>query len=77
MAGEKAQVSPTGRGLYAVLTEEGLEALRPTWPVYAGGIAEHFGRPLTDEEVEVLQDRAVLVRIISTPRLLTSLPPRN
>jgi DNA-binding MarR family transcriptional regulator len=46
-----------GRGLYAVLTGEGLEALRATWPVYAGGIAEHFGRHLTDEEVAVL-DRA-------------------
>src|SRR5688500_15397794 len=47
-----------GRGLYAVLTEEGLEALRTTWPIYARGIAEHFGRHLTDEEVEVL-DRAL------------------
>ncbi len=44
-----------GRGLYAVLTEEGLEALRTTWPVYAGGIAEHFGQHLTDEEVDVLE----------------------
>jgi hypothetical protein len=47
-----------GRGLYAALTDEGLEALRTTWPVYARGIAEHFGRHLTDEEVEVL-DRAL------------------
>lgn len=43
-----------GRGLYAVLTEDGLEALRATWPVYARGIAEHFGEHLSDEEVEVL-----------------------
>ena len=47
-----------GRGLYAVLTEEGLEALRRTWPTYARGIADHFGKHLTDEEVEVL-DRAL------------------
>jgi DNA-binding MarR family transcriptional regulator len=47
-----------GRGLYAVLTEEGLEALRRTWPTYARGIAEHFGKHLTDEEVEIL-DRAL------------------
>ncbi len=47
-----------GRGLYAVLTEVGLEALRTTWPIYARGIAEHFGRHLTDEEVKVL-DRAL------------------
>jgi len=37
-----------------VLTREGLDSLRTTWPVYAGGIAEHFGRHLTDEEVEVI-----------------------
>jgi DNA-binding MarR family transcriptional regulator len=43
-----------GRGLFAVLTKKGLDALRTTWPVYAGGIAEHFARHLTDEEVEVI-----------------------
>jgi DNA-binding MarR family transcriptional regulator len=47
-----------GRGLYAVLTEEGLEALRRTWPTYARGIAEHFGKHLNDAEVEIL-DRAL------------------
>ena len=44
-----------GRGLFASLTEEGLEALRTSWPVYARGIAEHFGGQLSDEEVEVLE----------------------
>ena len=58
--------SADGRGLYAVLTEEGLEALRRTWPTYARGIAEHFGKHLTDEEVEVL-DRA-LRRVLSAAR---------
>src|SRR5215210_8424217 len=43
-----------GRGSYAVLDEEGLVALRRTWPTYARGIAEHFGEHLSDEEVEVL-----------------------
>lgn len=43
-----------GRGLFAVLTADGLGALRETWPVYARGIARHFGCHLTDEEVEVL-----------------------
>ena len=47
-----------GRGLYAILTEEGLEALRRTWPTYARGIAEHFGKHLKDEQVKVL-DRAL------------------
>ena len=55
-----------GRGLYAVLSEEGLEALRRTWPTYALGIAEHFGKHLTDEEVEVL-DRA-LRRVLTAAR---------
>ena len=58
--------SADGRGLYAVLTEEGLEALRRTWPTYARGIAEHFGKHLSDEEVEVL-DRA-LRRVLSAAR---------
>lgn len=52
-----------GRGLFATLTEEGLEALRTTWPIYARGISEHFGQRLSDEEVEIL-DRAF--RRIST-----------
>src|SRR5215208_6079862 len=43
-----------GRGLFAVLNDEGLEALRRTWPSYARGIAEHFGRHLSDEEARVL-----------------------
>ncbi len=55
-----------GRGLYAALTERGMEALRTAWPIYARGIAEHFGRHLTDEEVEVL-DRA-FSRILSAAR---------
>ncbi len=45
-----------GRGLYAVLAEEGLEALRRTWPTYARGIAEHFGRHLTDGETRLLTE---------------------
>lgn len=55
-----------GRGLYAALTDEGLEALRVTWPVYARGIAEHFGQHLGDEEVDVL-DRA-LCRVSAVAR---------
>jgi len=55
-----------GRGLYAALTREGLEALRTTWPIYARGIAEHFGRHLTEEEVEIL-DRA-FSRILGAAR---------
>jgi DNA-binding MarR family transcriptional regulator len=42
------------RGSFAVLTEEGARLRRRMWPVYARGIAEHFGRHLEDEEARVL-----------------------
>ncbi len=45
-----------GRGLFATLPDEGLEAPRRTWPAYSRGIAEHFGRHVTDEEVRALTD---------------------
>jgi DNA-binding MarR family transcriptional regulator len=39
------------RGAYAVLTEKGAAALDDARPVYARGIAEHFGRFLDSAEV--------------------------
>jgi DNA-binding MarR family transcriptional regulator len=42
------------RGSYAAITEEGRTMLRRMWPVYAAGIAEYFGRHLTDEEARVI-----------------------
>ncbi len=42
------------RGSYAAITEDGRAMLRRMWPVYAAGIAEHFGRHLTDEETRVI-----------------------
>jgi DNA-binding MarR family transcriptional regulator len=51
-----------GRGYFAVLTDEGREMLRRMWPVYAAGIAEHFGRHLTDEEARVLAQALSRVR---------------
>ena len=42
------------RGAYAVLTAEGMAALRRAWPIYAGGIVEHFSRFLSDAEVRAL-----------------------
>jgi DNA-binding MarR family transcriptional regulator len=42
------------RGAYAVLTEKGQEALDRARPIYARGIAAHFSRFLSDEEVQVL-----------------------
>ena len=43
------------RGAYAVITEQGIEALRQTWPVYERGIAEYFAQWLTPEEAQVLE----------------------
>ncbi len=43
-----------GRGSFAVLTDEGAGMRKRMWPVYAKGIAEHFGAYVSDEEAEVL-----------------------
>jgi DNA-binding MarR family transcriptional regulator len=60
----RREPDPTdGRGLYTVLTNGGMEALRATWPTYARGIAEHFGQHLTDEEVEIFD--LVLCRLLA------------
>lgn len=54
------------RGCYAVLTEEGLEAMLRSWPVYAGGISEHFGRHLDDDEAATLTE--ALGRVLAAAR---------
>ena len=43
------------RGTYAVITEQGIVALRSTWPIYVRGIAQYFAQWLTPEEAEVLE----------------------
>ncbi len=43
-----------GRGAYAVLTEDGLRALRKAWRVYGPAIHERFGRHLTTTEAGTL-----------------------
>jgi DNA-binding MarR family transcriptional regulator len=43
------------RGAYAVITEQGIAALRRTWPIYARGIAEYFAQWLTLEEAQLLE----------------------
>jgi DNA-binding MarR family transcriptional regulator len=53
------------RALYAVLTSEGTEALQKALPVHLRGIAEHFGRHLSDREAKTLStalDRLVASR---------------
>ena len=54
------------RGSYAVLTDEGREMLRRMWPVYAAGIAEHFGRHLSDDEAHALTE--ALSRVLAANR---------
>lgn len=43
------------RGAYAVITEQGIEALRRAWPVYAQGIARYFAQWLSPQEAQVLE----------------------
>ena len=54
------------RGSFAVLTDEGAAVRERMWPVYAQGIAEHFGKHLGDEEVEVLT--GALKRVLGAAR---------
>ena len=42
------------RGSFASITANGRQMLRRMWPVYAAGIAGHFGEHLTDEEARVV-----------------------
>ncbi len=52
----RARVDTDRRGAYAVLTEQGYQALRTAWPIYTRGIAQHFIRHLTDEQLQTLTD---------------------
>jgi DNA-binding MarR family transcriptional regulator len=54
------------RGAFAVLTDEGRDVLRRMWPVYAAGIAEHFGGHVSDEEARVLTE--ALSRVLAAKR---------
>jgi DNA-binding MarR family transcriptional regulator len=42
------------RGAYAVITEQGIAAMRQAWPVYARGIIQYFAQWLTPEEAQLL-----------------------
>ena len=54
------------RGSFAVLTDEGAAMREQMWPVYAQGIAEHFGKHLTEYEIEVLT--GALKRVLDAAR---------
>lgn len=53
------------RALYAALTPEGTQALEKAYPVHVQGIADHFGRHLSDAEAKTLA--AALGRMVSSP----------
>lgn len=42
------------RGFFAVITDEGIAALRKAWPVYAQGISRHFARHMSDDEARLI-----------------------
>ncbi|HLV98328.1 MAG TPA: MarR family transcriptional regulator [Ktedonobacterales bacterium] len=42
------------RGAYAVITTQGLQAVRRTWPKYAQSIMRYFTSHLSDEETRIL-----------------------
>jgi DNA-binding MarR family transcriptional regulator len=44
------------RGSFAVITEQGIAALRKAWPVYAQGISQYFARNLSDEEARLVAE---------------------
>src|SRR6266849_9902760 len=50
------------RGAYAVITEQGIAALRHAWPIYARGIAQYFAHFLTEEEAGLFE--SALERIV-------------
>lgn len=56
------------RGSFASITGDGREMLRRMWPVYAAGIAGHFGEHLTDEEARVVAGALGRVAGAARPR---------
>jgi DNA-binding MarR family transcriptional regulator len=62
----RREACPTDRrSMYAALTTEGKRALARARPVHLRGVAEHFGRHLSDEEAKMLA--AALGRMAPTP----------
>jgi DNA-binding MarR family transcriptional regulator len=53
------------RSLYAALTPEGTRALKRARPFHLRGVAEHFGRHLSDDEAKTIA--AALGRIAPSP----------
>jgi DNA-binding MarR family transcriptional regulator len=60
----RERVATDRRGAFAVLTDDGFEALRTAWPVYARGIIAHFADLLNDAEAATLTE--LLQRVIDS-----------
>lgn len=58
---ERVRCAEDGRGLFAVLTDSGLETLRRTYPTHLRGVRTWFADLLSDEEAVLLA--GVLERI--------------
>ncbi len=56
-----------GRGSFAVLTDGGARMREKMWPLYAEGIAKHFGAHISDEEAAVLTRALGRVRAVAKP----------
>lgn len=58
------EAAPTDkRGAFAVLTEEGMAALRQAWPIYANGIHTYFAQHLSEQEAIIF--RQALERMLT------------
>lgn len=42
------------RGSYAIITDQGEQALSESWPLYSTAIMQHFGQYLSDEEAATI-----------------------
>ncbi len=61
------------RGAYAALTEQGEQAMRRAWPVYACGIKRYFAEPLTGQDIQSMHNALeVLNRAVLFPNRVES-----
>jgi DNA-binding MarR family transcriptional regulator len=59
----RREPDPTDRrGAFAVLTDEGLEAMRKAWPYYAQGIVDTFTRHVSEDEARVISEVCARIR---------------
>jgi DNA-binding MarR family transcriptional regulator len=68
------------RGMYAVITPEGREALRRAWPGHWRGIVEHFIQHLSHEDVKALHtvlSKVVQAETSSSTQHLVSQPMKG